>query len=162
MTGPEPVDVIKHLRAFIYHQLGDVAPYRALQRNIYTGPNEDITQRAKYYCVIFYDYQPLNDELGDSLTRVVISIVLRMGARTDPTATRDEKQNADKFKYFVVSNLRSQRFRSYMEAVGVDVPPQHLIRTWDDAMLLGREGLRRFFVRMELVTYIDTYVPMPT
>lgn len=166
MTGVEPIDVVKKLRAYLMTLA--VGTYSSMK--VYTAPNEEIQNKdMKYFIVIEYGNSWNPYEIGDSEGITVVGITLRVGYRYNQASTRGEKLIGDTFKQHIVRKLRSRAFRFYMHqtqtiAVGPPAEVVGLVTTAPDhaitEVLLPYDrtnpGLHMYELSFDLWTFIST------
>lgn len=151
-----PITVIKTIISYINTEFC-VGDYADLEDHVFTGPNEELENKAdKYFVCIFWNFDQGVYELGDSQTFTTINMIIRAGRRTDVMDTTGEKEDFDEFKFDIANAIRSRSFREYMAAEGIKTPSVHIGTISDLPMELTREGLRVGLIPISLISYEDT------
>lgn len=156
------VTVINTIKAVITYLESKAVGDAALVNNIFTGPNEERTNKAKKFITLLYEMNPLMDELGDGTAKWEIDFTIIMGYRIDVTdITGTEKEIGDTFFETFTRYLRSYEFKEYMAVRGIKVPPVQMTRGWRDMFSKEFEGIMRYNLSMKLWTYINALEDIP-
>lgn len=152
------VNTVKRLIAYIESK----AVGTPLTKNVFTGPHEERTNKYKQFCVINYEVDPTEYELGDSQTAALVTCNITFGYRDDTTEIDGtEKEDGDTYFHRNARYLRSRQFKEYMAVGGVKVPPHHIEREWHDIFAPELEGIRQYTLILKLITYIETLEDIP-
>ena len=152
------IDTIKTVVAYIESK----AVGSRLEDHVFTGPQEERTNKYKEFCTINYVVNPTQYELGDSQSRTEIELTITFGYRDDVTNVSGmEKEIGDTFFATYSRYLRSREFRRYMHSRGITIPPGYIDDGKLDEFAPEFEGIRKYTIVINLWTFIETLEDIP-